>query len=73
MYFLFGTFSFNLTKAKKYAIIESPKKGVGIIWEEMSYNYYWAYKDITFFERCQAEPDVFDIDYKEPKDDVNEP
>lgn len=28
-----------------------------IIWYEMSYNYYWAYRDLSLDERLQIEPD----------------
>ena len=36
----------------------------------MSYNNYWAYRDLSLSQRCENEPDDVDIDdYQEQEED----
>ena len=50
---------YNLNKSKN---IHSFKEVVNI-WDEMSYNYYWAYRAISFRDRLNTEPDFQYMEY----------
>lgn len=50
---------YNLSKLKN---IYSFKEVVNI-WDEMSYNYYWAYREVNFKDRLNTEPDFQDTEY----------
>ena len=50
---------YNLNKLKN---IYSFKEVVNI-WDEMSYNYYWAYREVDFKDRLNTEPDFQDMEY----------
>ena len=45
--------------------------GEAIIWFEMSYNNYWAYRDLSLSQRCENEPDDFDIDNDQEQEEDN--
>ena len=40
------------------------------IWDEMSYNYYWAYREISFRDRLSVEPDFQDMEYNYESEDL---
>lgn len=37
----------------------------------MSYNYYWAYKEISFKDRLGVEPDFQDMEYNYELEDLD--
>lgn len=37
----------------------------------MSYNNYWAYRDLSLSQRCENEPDDFDIDNDQEQEEDN--
>ena len=50
--------------------ISTYSKEVVNIWDEMSYNYYWAYRDLSLSQRCDNEPDDVGINnYQEQEED----
>ena len=57
---------YNLNKSKN---IHSFKEVVNI-WDEMSYNYYWAYRVISFRDRLSVEPDFQDMEYNYESEDL---
>lgn len=57
---------YNLNKLKN---IYSFKEVVNI-WDEMSYNYYWAYREVDFRDRLNAEPDFQDMEYDYESEDL---
>lgn len=57
---------YNLNKLKN---IYSFKEVVNI-WDEMSYNYYWAYKETNFRDRLNTEPDFQDMEYDYESEDL---
>ena len=57
---------YNLNKSKN---IHSFKEVVNI-WDEMSYNYYWAYREINFRDRLSVEPDFQDMEYDYESEDL---
>ena len=50
---------YNLNKSKNIHLF----KEVVNIWDEMSYNYYWAYREVDFRDRLNTEPDFQDMEY----------
>ena len=50
---------YNLNKSKNIYLF----KEVVNIWDEMSYNYYWAYREVNFKDRLNTEPDFQDTEY----------
>lgn len=40
------------------------------IWDEMSYNYYWAYREVDFRDRLNTEPDFQDMEYDYESEDL---
>ena len=40
------------------------------IWDEMSYNYYWAYREVDFKDRLNTEPDFQDMEYDYELEDL---
>lgn len=59
-----------LTCGRLCDIIYVNQGGEAIIWFEMSYNNYWAYRDLSLSQRCENEPDDSDIDdYQEQEED----
>lgn len=57
---------YNLSKLKN---IYSFKEVVNI-WDEMSYNYYWAYREVDFRDRLNTEPDFQDMEYDYESEDL---
>ena len=57
---------YNLSKLKN---IYSFKEVVNI-WDEMSYNYYWAYREVDFKARLNTEPDFQDMEYDYESEDL---
>lgn len=57
---------YNLNKSKN---IHSFKEVVNI-WDEMSYNYYWAYREVDFRDRLNTEPDFQDMEYDYESEDL---
>lgn len=57
---------YNLSKLKN---IYSFKEVVNI-WDEMSYNYYWAYREVNFKDRLNTEPDFQDMEYDYESEDL---
>ena len=57
---------YNLNKSKN---IYSFKEVVNI-WDEMSYNYYWAYREVDFKDRLNTEPDFQDMEYDYESEDL---
>ena len=57
---------YNLSKLKN---IYSFKEVVNI-WDEMSYNYYWAYREVDFKDRLNTEPDFQDMEYDYESEDL---
>ena len=56
---------YNLSKLKNICSF----KEVVNIWDEMSYNYYWAYREVDFRDRLNTELDFQDMEYDyEPED-----
>ena len=45
-------------------------KEVVNIWDEMSYNYYWAYREVDFKDRLNTEPDFQDMEYNYESEDL---
>ena len=45
-------------------------KEVVNIWDEMSYNYYWAYREVNFKDRLNTEPDFQDTEYNYESEDL---
>ena len=45
-------------------------KEVVNIWDEMSYNYYWAYREVDFKDRLSVEPDFQDMEYDYESEDL---
>lgn len=45
-------------------------KEVVNIWDEMSYNYYWAYREVDFSDRLNTEPDFQDMEYNYELEDL---
>ena len=45
-------------------------KEVVNIWDEMSYNYYWAYREVDFKDRLNTEPDFQDMEYDYESEDL---
>ena len=45
-------------------------KEVVNIWDEMSYNYYWAYREVDFKDRLNTEPDFQDTEYDYESEDL---
>ena len=45
-------------------------KEVVNIWDEMSYNYYWAYREVDFKDRLNTEPDFQDMEYNYELEDL---
>ena len=45
-------------------------KEVVNIWDEMSYNYYWAYREVDFKDRLNTEPDFQDMEYDYEQEDL---
>ena len=37
----------------------------------MSYNNYWSYRDLSLSQRCENEPDDFDIDNDQEQEEDN--
>ena len=50
--------------------ISAYSKEVVNIWDEMSYNYYWAYREIRFRDRLSVEPDFQDMEYDYESEDL---
>ncbi len=67
---------FILTKRLKCGIILTNQriftysKEVVNIWDEMSYNYYWAYREVDFKDRLNTEPDFQDMEYNYELEDL---
>ena len=65
-----------MTKRLKYGIILTNQriftysKEVVNIWDEMSYNYYWAYREVDFRDRLNTEPDFQDMEYNYESEDL---
>ena len=65
-----------MTKRLKYGIILTNQriftysKEVVNIWDEMSYNYYWAYREVDFKDRLNTEPDFQDMEYNYELEDL---
>ena len=57
---------YNLNKSKNIHLF----KEVINIWDEMSYNYYWAYREVDFRDRLNTEPDFQDIEYNYELEDL---
>ena len=57
---------YNLNKSKN---IHSFKEVVNI-WDEMSYNYYCVYREISFRDRLSVEPDFQDMEYDYESEDL---
>ena len=57
---------YNLNNLKN---IYSCKEVVNI-WDEMSYNYYWAYREVDFRDRLNTEPDFQDMEYDYESEDL---
>lgn len=57
---------YNLNKLQN---IYSFKEVVNI-WDEMSYNYYWAYREVDFKDRLNTEPDFQDMEYDYESEDL---
>ena len=57
---------YNLNKSKNIHLF----KEVVNIWDEMSYNYYWAYREVDFRDRLNTEPDFQDIEYDYESEDL---
>ena len=57
---------YNLSKLKNIYLF----KEVVNIWDEMSYNYYWAYREVDFRDRLNTEPDFQDMEYDYESEDL---
>ena len=57
---------YNLNKSKNIHLF----KEVVNIWDEMSYNYYWAYREVDFNDRLNTEPDFQDMEYDYELEDL---
>ena len=57
---------YNLNKSKNIHLF----KEVINIWDEMSYNYYWAYREVDFRDRLNTEPDFQDMEYNYESEDL---
>lgn len=57
---------YNLNKSKNIHLF----KEVVNIWDEMSYNYYWAYREVDFRDRLNTEPDFQDMEYNYESEDL---
>lgn len=57
---------YNLNKLQN---IYSFKEVVNI-WDEMSYNYYWAYREVDFRDKLNTEPDFQDMEYDYESEDL---
>lgn len=57
---------YNLSKLKNICSF----KEVVNIWGEMSYNYYWAYREVDFRDRLNTEPDFQDMEYDYESEDL---
>ena len=57
---------YNLNKSKNIHLF----KEVVNIWDEMSYNYYWAYREVDFKDRLNTEPDFQDMEYNYESEDL---
>ena len=57
---------YNLNKSKNINLF----KEVVNIWDEMSYNYYWAYREVDFKDRLNTEPDFQDMEYDYESEDL---
>lgn len=57
---------YNLSKLKNICSF----KEVVNIWDEMSYNYYWAYREVDFRDRLNTEPDFQDMEYDYESEDL---
>lgn len=57
---------YNLNKSKNIHLF----KEVVNIWDEMSYNYYWAYREVDFKDRLNTEPDFQDMEYDYESEDL---
>lgn len=57
---------YNLSKSKNIHL----SKEVVNIWDEMSYNYYWAYREVDFRDRLNTEPDFQDMEYNYELEDL---
>ena len=57
---------YNLNKSKNIHLF----KEVVNIWDEMSYNYYWAYREVDFRDRLNTEPDFQDMEYNYELEDL---
>ena len=57
---------YNLNKSKNIYLF----KEVVNIWDEMSYNYYWAYREVDFKDRLNTEPDFQDMEYNYESEDL---
>lgn len=57
---------YNLNKSKNIHLF----KEVVNIWDEMSYNYYWAYREVDFRDRLNTEPDFQDMEYDYESEDL---
>lgn len=57
---------YNLSKLKNIYLF----KEVVNIWDEMSYNYYWAYREVDFKDRLNTEPDFQDMEYDYESEDL---
>ena len=57
---------YNLNKLKNIHLL----KEVVNIWDEMSYNYYWAYREVDFKDRLNTEPDFQDMEYDYESEDL---
>ena len=65
-----------MTKRLECGIILANKKNIYSfkevvnIWDEMSYNYYWAYREVDFKDRLNTEPDFQDMEYDYESEDL---
>lgn len=57
---------YNLNNLKNIYLF----KEVVNIWDEMSYNYYWAYREVNFKDRLNTEPDFQDTEYNYESEDL---
>ena len=57
---------YNLNKSKNIHLF----KEVVNIWDEMSYNYYWAYREVDFRDRLNTELDFQDMEYNYESEDL---
>ena len=57
---------YNLNKSNNIHLF----KEVVNIWDEMSYNYYWAYREVDFRDRLNTEPDFQDMEYDYELEDL---